>query len=43
MTYYQKGYDVDSFAYVSVLKPNISSANMRKTLITTLALIDLGH
>jgi hypothetical protein len=26
-----------------VLKPNISSANMRETLVTTLAPVDLGH
>ena len=35
MSYYQEGCDVDSFAYDSVLKPNLSSANMRETLITT--------
>jgi hypothetical protein len=43
MPYYQEGCNVDSFAYVSVLKPNISSANIRETLVTTLALVDLGY
>jgi hypothetical protein len=43
MPYYQEGCDADSFAYVSVFKPNISSANMRETLVTTLAPVDLGH
>ena len=43
MPYYQKGCDVDSFAYDSVLKPNLSSANKRETLITTLAMGGLGH
>jgi hypothetical protein len=43
MLYYQEGCDVDSFAYVSVLKHNISSANMRETLVTTLSPVDLGH
>jgi hypothetical protein len=41
MPYYQERCDVDSFAYVLVLKPNISSANMRETLVTTLAQVDL--
>jgi hypothetical protein len=43
MPYYQEGYDVDSFVYISMLKPNISSANMKETLVTTLAPVDLGH
>jgi hypothetical protein len=43
MPYYQEGCDVDNFAYVSVLKPHISSANMRETLVTTLAPVDLGY
>jgi hypothetical protein len=43
MPYYQEGCDVNSFAYVSVLKPNLSSANMRETLVTTLAPGGLGH
>ena len=42
MLYYQEGCDVDSFAYDSVLKPNLSSANMRDTLVTTLELSGLG-
>jgi hypothetical protein len=33
--YYQEGCNVDSFAYVSVLKPNLPSAFMRETRITT--------
>jgi hypothetical protein len=36
MPYYQEGCNVDSFAYVSVLKPNLPSTIMRETLITTL-------
>jgi hypothetical protein len=43
MSYYQEGCDVYSFVYVSVLKPNISSANMREILVTTLVPIDLGY
>jgi hypothetical protein len=43
MLYYQEGCDVDSFAYVSMLKLNLSSANMREILVTTLAPDDLGH
>jgi hypothetical protein len=42
MPYYQEEHDVDSFAYVCVLKPNLSSANMRETLVKTLALCGLG-
>jgi hypothetical protein len=42
MSYYQEGCDVDSFAYVLMLKPNLSSANMRETLDTTLAPSGLG-
>jgi len=38
MPYYQKGCDVDGFAYDSVLKSNLSSANMGETLVTKLAL-----
>jgi hypothetical protein len=41
MSYYKEECDVDSSAYVSVLKLNLSSANMRETLVTTLALGDL--
>jgi hypothetical protein len=37
MPYYQEGCNVDSFAYVSVLKPNLPSAIMRETLFTTSA------
>ena len=43
MSYYQDGCGVDSFAYDSVLKPNLSSANMRETLITSLTPGGLGH
>jgi hypothetical protein len=43
MPYYQEGCDVDSCAYVLVLKPNISSANIGETHFTTLAPVDLGH
>jgi hypothetical protein len=32
MPYYQEGCNVDSFAYVSVLKHNISSAKTREYL-----------
>jgi hypothetical protein len=35
MPYYQEGCNVDSFAYVSVLKPNLPSVIMRETLTTT--------
>jgi hypothetical protein len=35
--YYQEGCNVDSFAFVSVLKPNLPSAIMRETLFTTRA------
>jgi hypothetical protein len=35
MPYYQDGCNVDSFAYVSMLKPNLPSVIMRETLITT--------
>ena len=31
MSYYQEGCGVDSFPYDSVLKPNLSSANMRES------------
>jgi len=43
MSYYQEGCDVDSSVYVLLLKPNLSSANKRETLITTLAMGGLGH
>jgi len=43
MSYYQEGCDVDSFAYDSVLKPNLSSANMRETIIKTHSPDSLGH
>ena len=43
MPYYQEGCDVDSFAYDSVLKPNLSIANMRESIVTTLAPGGLGH
>jgi hypothetical protein len=43
MPYYQEGCVIESFAYVSVLKPNISSDNMRKILVTTLSPVDLGY
>jgi hypothetical protein len=33
MPYYQEGCNVDSFAYVSVLKPNLPSAIMREKLL----------
>ena len=42
MMYYQEGCNVDSFAYVSVLKPNLPSASMRETLIAALVLGGLG-
>jgi hypothetical protein len=35
MPYYREGCNVDSFAYVSVLKPNLPSAILRETLTTT--------
>jgi hypothetical protein len=35
MSYYQEGCNVDSFDNVSMLKPNLPSAIMRETLITT--------
>jgi len=43
MSYYQEGCDIDSSVYVLLLKPNLSSANKRETLITTLAMGGLGH
>jgi hypothetical protein len=43
MSYYQEGCDVDSFAYVSVLKPNLSSANRREILVTTHAPDGIGY
>ena len=43
MPYYQEGCDVDSFAYDSVLKSNLSSANVRETLVTILAPGGLGY
>ena len=42
MPYYQEGCDVDSFAYDSVLKPNLSSANLRETHSTTRTFGGLG-
>jgi hypothetical protein len=42
MLYYQEGCNVDSFAYLLVLKPNLSTANMRETLVTKLAPGGLG-
>ena len=42
MSYYQEGCDVDSFAYDSVLKPNLTSANMREILVTTHAPCGFG-
>ena len=43
MAHYQEECDVDSFAYDSVLKPNLSIANMRESIVTTLAPGGLGH
>jgi hypothetical protein len=41
MPYFQEGCDVDIFAYISMLKPNISNTNMRETLVIILAPVDL--
>ena len=43
MLYYQEGCKVDSFAYDSKLKSNLSSANMRETLVTSLAPGGIGY
>ena len=43
MAHYQEECDVDSFAYDSVLKSNLSSANVRETLVTILAPGGLGY
>ena len=43
MAHYQEECDVDTFAYDSVLKSNLSSANVRETLVTILAPGGLGY